>query len=164
VFAYSLRGASGARCGAAGYGEVLPVGPTTDVGPTKKPLPKQRWWDSKVTRQAGSCHRLSCNLGACLERQRRAVAGFGTKHGSDENRRLPGFKGPYPSTALDKRAGLFTCAALILSGWGEVVKGLRLELFLLLIAKCGGLCRRSQWRGVCHQATTRRRRRRNYAR
>ena len=40
-------------------------------------------------------------------------------------RRLPGFKGPYPSTALDKRAGLFTCVALILSGRWRVVKGLR---------------------------------------
>ncbi len=91
----------------------------------KKPLRVQRWWDSRCNETGGFLSSLILRTGACLERQRRAVAGFGTKHGSDENRRLPGFKGPYPSTALDKRAGLFTCAAVILSGSGEVVKSVR---------------------------------------
>ena len=52
-----------------------------------------------------------------------------------KDRRLPGFKGPYPSTALDKRAG-YSLVGLILMPASPVVK------------RAGAIERRANCRGA----------------
>ncbi len=90
--------------------------------PNKKPLLMQRWMGRSLGDRFGEpataylASRVSSVVPSWDGDSATRFAGFGTKHGPRKvaNRRLPGFKGPYPSTALDKRVGYSIMRKMVL--------------------------------------------------